>query len=179
MSLVEDLLVILTSYSGGYKLMRQKIMMPTYPWPSYYKKIVKTQEEAIKEIKEIKEKTLRRTLYRLKKSGFIKNENAVWKITNKGKEYVKNKLSAKIPHFKHLKVENKQKEIIVIFDIPELYKKSRNWLRGELRELGFIQIQKSVWLGPSPLPKEFIEYLNEINILRYLRFFNAKEQEII
>jgi len=179
MSLTEDLLVILTSYSGGYKLMRQKILTPTYPWPTYYKKYKKTQEEAIRELKETKDQVLRSTLSRLRKNGFVKNENAIWTITNKGRKYLKNKLSVKISHFKHFKIKNKQKEIIVIFDIPEIYKKSRNWLREELKELGFIQIQKSVWLGPSPLPKEFIKYLNEINILQYLRFFNAKEQEII
>ena len=66
MSLVEDLLVILTSYSGGYKLMRQKLLMPTYPWPSYYKKQVLTQGQKIKEIKEVKEKILKTTLSRLK-----------------------------------------------------------------------------------------------------------------
>lgn len=179
MSITDDLLVILTNYSGGYKLMRQKLLMPTYPWPPYYKKIRKTQDEAIKEIKQSKDETLRRTLSRLKKKGFIKNENAVWKITNQGREYVKNKLIIKLPHFKHLKTENNKKEIIIIFDIPELHKKSRDWLRGELMGLGFMQIQKSVWLGPAPLPKQFIKYLNEINILQYLKFFYAKEKDII
>lgn len=161
--------------------MRQKLLMPTYPWPPYYRKIKKTQEEAIREIKEIKEETLRRTLYKLRKNGFVENKNTVWRITKKGKEYLKNKIASKLPHFKHSKVENKnkQKEIVIIFDIPEIYKKSRNWLREELKELGFIQIQKSVWLGPAPLPREFIAYLNEINILQFLKFFSAKEREII
>ena len=54
--------------------------------------------------------------------------------------------------------------MIVIFDIPEIRKNKRNWLRGDLMALGFMQLQKSVWFGPAPLPKKFIEYLNDTNL---------------
>jgi DNA-binding transcriptional regulator PaaX len=72
----------------------------------------------------------------------------------------------------------KPKRLIVIFDIPEKKKKYREWLRLELVGFGFTLIQKSVWLGPS-LPKEFVEYLEEVSILKYIRFFNASEADII
>ncbi len=176
MSLVEDLLVILTSYSGGYKLMRQKLLMPTYPWPSYYKKCILTQSQ---KIKEVKEKVLKTTLSRLKKCGLVENKNKIWKITEIGKNYLKEKISSKIPHFGHSKVKNTKNNMIVIFDIPEIRKKQRNWLRGDLMALGFTQLQKSVWFGPAPLPKEFIKYLNDTNLLHYLKFFKATKEEII
>jgi hypothetical protein len=32
-------------------------------------------------------------------------------------------------------------------------------------------IQKSVWVGPSPLPKEFLEYIEKIKIKDGLKIF--------
>lgn len=167
MSLVDDLLIILTDYSGGYKLMRKKLIGMEIPRPekiNYW---------------EIKERSLRTTLSRLKKQGLVENKNSIWAITGEGKEYLKTKLALKIPHFKHLKINKNKKDMVIIFDIPEIRRKQRNWLRWELMSLGFILLQKSVWLGPAPLPKEFIKYLSETNLLPYLKFFKASQEDII
>lgn len=178
MSIVEDLLTILTNYSGGYKLMRQKLYSPTYPWP--HKGNFKiSPEQKIREIREIKDETLRKTLYRLKKQGLVENKNKIWEITEKGKGFLKDKLSLKIYHFGHLKIKNAKRNMIIVFDIPEIRKKQRDWLRGNLLSLGFTQLQKSVWFGPAPLPKEFIKYLNETNLLQYLKFFKVAKKEIV
>jgi CRISPR-associated endonuclease Cas2 len=56
------------------------------------------------------------------------------------------------------------KNLIVMYDIPEAKKKERDWFRRHLKKFGYIMIQRSVWVGPSPLPKEFLEYLKEIKI---------------
>src|SRR3990167_471758 len=56
------------------------------------------------------------------------------------------------------------KNLIVMYDIPSGLKKERDWLRRHLVKFGYIMIQKSVWLGPSPLPKEFLSYLKKIEI---------------
>jgi hypothetical protein len=56
------------------------------------------------------------------------------------------------------------KNLIVMYDIPHRQKKERDWFRRNLKKFGYIMIQKSVWVGPSPLPKEFVEYLDEIKI---------------
>ncbi|PIR88022.1 MAG: hypothetical protein COU10_01425 [Candidatus Harrisonbacteria bacterium CG10_big_fil_rev_8_21_14_0_10_45_28] len=168
MSLTDDLLIILTDYSGGYKLLRKKMRgWMDIPKP---KRI---------DYQKLKEQTLRTTLSRLKKRGLVENKNGIWAITKKGIEFLKNKLISKIPHFGHLKTKNKKKEMVVIFDIPEIRKKQRNWLRMELMALGFIPLQKSVWLGPAPLPKEFIKYLSDTNLLPYLKFFKATEEDIV
>jgi len=68
--------------------------------------------------------------------------------------------------------------LIIIFDIPEKKKRYREWLRTELVGFGFTLIQKSVWLGPA-LPKEFVEYLNEVKLLKHVRFFRATENDLI
>ncbi|MFH0755476.1 MAG: hypothetical protein V1910_02305 [bacterium] len=166
MSLGNDLLIILTNYSAGYKLMRKELMG------------IKVSQLNKINYQKLKEQTLRTTLFRLKKCGLIKNESAIWIITEKGKEYLKNK-SLKIPHFKYLKIKDKKRNMVIIFDIPELRRKQRTWLRGELLALNFISLQKSVWFGPAPLPKEFIEYLSEINLLPYLKFFKTIEENIV
>jgi DNA-binding transcriptional regulator PaaX len=56
------------------------------------------------------------------------------------------------------------KNLVVMYDIPHAKKKERDWFRRHLRKFGYLMIQRSVWVGPSPLPKEFLDYLNEIKI---------------
>jgi DNA-binding transcriptional regulator PaaX len=63
-------------------------------------------------------------------------------------------------HFK----ENSPKNLIIIYDIPENLKKERDWFRRHLVKFEYIMIQRSVWVGPSPLPKDFLDYLKEIKI---------------
>jgi len=51
-----------------------------------------------------------------------------------------------------------------MYDIPHNLKKERDWFRRQLIKFEYIMIQKSVWVGPSPLPKDFLDYLKEIKI---------------
>ncbi|KKP86032.1 CRISPR-associated endonuclease Cas2 [Candidatus Nomurabacteria bacterium RIFCSPHIGHO2_02_FULL_35_13] len=60
--------------------------------------------------------------------------------------------------------ENDSKNLIVMYDIPHSQKKERDWFRRHLVKFGYIMIQKSVWVGPSPLPKDFLSYLKKIEI---------------
>ncbi len=60
--------------------------------------------------------------------------------------------------------ENTPKNLIVMYDIPDSLKKERDWFRRHLIKFGYIMIQRSVWVGPSPLPKGFLVYLKEIKI---------------
>lgn len=63
------------------------------------------------------------------------------------------------------------KNLIVMYDISHDMKKERDWFRRQLVKFGYIMIQKSVWVGPSPLPKDFLEYLKEIKIRNNLKTF--------
>ncbi|OGZ77758.1 MAG: CRISPR-associated endonuclease Cas2 [Candidatus Staskawiczbacteria bacterium RIFOXYB1_FULL_32_11] len=65
---------------------------------------------------------------------------------------------------------------IVIFDIPENQRRvERNALRGKLQNLGFYQIQKSVWAYPYPCEKE-IQFLCEMfNINPYVNIITAEK----
>ena len=58
-----------------------------------------------------------------------------------------------------------------MYDIPHDMKKERDWFRRHLIKFGYIMIQKSVWVGPSPLSKNFLDYLKEIKIGDNLKTF--------
>jgi len=63
------------------------------------------------------------------------------------------------------------KNLIVMYDIPHEKKKERDWFRRHLKKFHYIMIQKSVWVGPSPLPKDFIEYVKSISLQNKLKTF--------
>ena len=60
--------------------------------------------------------------------------------------------------------DNSSKNLIVMYDIPHLQKKERDWFRRQLIKFNYVMIQKSVWVGPSPLPNDFLDYLKDIKI---------------
>lgn len=171
MTLTEEILIILTSYHKGYRLLRMRMHgHDTSILPSSFEKLSLASDN-----------TLRVTLSRLKKAGLIENtgnREGFWKITPKGKDYTPRK-SGLLPKHNGFTRSAKLKNMIIAFDIPETHRHKRRWLRIELATLGFEIMQKSMWFGPGPLPKKFIDTLQEMRILSYLKFFEAKETEII
>lgn len=63
------------------------------------------------------------------------------------------------------------KDLLLIYDIPEGRKKERDWFRRQLKGFGFVMIQRSVWVGPSPLPEEFLKYLKRIGLEKEFKTF--------
>jgi len=61
-------------------------------------------------------------------------------------------------------ITHKPKNLIVMYDIPDSMKKERDWFRRQLIKFDFEMIQRSVWVGPAPLPREFLEYLKFLKI---------------
>ena len=60
------------------------------------------------------------------------------------------------------KLENKKwdgKWRVIIFDIPEMSRRDRDFLRRELKWIGFIELQKSVWIFPFDMEKELMALL--------------------
>ncbi|MBI2635452.1 MAG: hypothetical protein HYW79_02810 [Parcubacteria group bacterium] len=57
----------------------------------------------------------------------------------------------------------------VMFDIPDKYRKASNAFREKLKELGFFQFQKSIWINPYPINYE-VSFISEIfNIGRFIK----------
>jgi len=63
---------------------------------------------------------------------------------------------------------NTPKNLLVMYDIPSDKKKERDWFRRQLKNFNYIMIQKSVWVGPSPLPKDFLDYIKSIGLTNQL-----------
>jgi len=62
---------------------------------------------------------------------------------------------------------------VVLFDIPEVFRKRRDSLRFHLKKLGFFEYQKSVFVHPYDCEDE-IEYIIEFGgIRKYVRFIVA------
>ena len=64
---------------------------------------------------------------------------------------------------------------LVIFDIPEDSKAKRNLLRFLLRRQGFRKLQASVYINPHPLNREAVAYLNESELIEFIRILRVDE----
>ena len=63
---------------------------------------------------------------------------------------------------------------IVIFDIPERFKKAREALRKKLKDLGFIKLQESVFAFPYECEDE-INFIIEVFLIRpFVKFMRVK-----
>lgn len=66
--------------------------------------------------------------------------------------------------------------IIVVFDIPEGKRSKRDWIRRTLNTMGFIMIQKSVWMSQTVLPRVFIENIAEQGIASYVEILEVTKE---
>ena len=63
---------------------------------------------------------------------------------------------------------------IVMFDIEEIKKLARDQLRRKLKELGFGMLQKSVFISPHDILKDFFEFSENVGIKDYLYFLETE-----
>lgn len=70
------------------------------------------------------------------------------------------------------------KNLLLIYDVPEGRKKERDWFRRQLKNFDFIMIQKSVWVGPSPLPVDFLAYLKKIGLQKEFKIFKLAKSYV-
>jgi phenylacetic acid degradation operon negative regulatory protein len=65
---------------------------------------------------------------------------------------------------------------IVIFDFPEKIRRRRDSLRSKLYELGFGQMQKSIYISPFDMVEDMVEFLKEQKLLGYAYVLTAKHR---
>jgi len=88
-------------------------------------------------------------------------------ITDKGK------LKALTYKFNEMKIENKEwdgKWRLVFFDVPEKIRWGRDALREKVKQLGFYEIQKSVFIFPYDCENEINFIIEFFGIRQYARF---------
>lgn len=96
-------------------------------------------------------------------------------LTPKGAEKVlrvKRKLKEK-------KRRNDGKWIMIVFDIPEKRKSTREILRAALVDLGYQRFQQSVWVCPYDVYAETEELVRQYRAIPYVRLFLIEEIEEI
>lgn len=150
-----EILEGLWNVTAYYKGMRVNIFGFPMPWKPYYS---------------YPNKSVSGTMARLRKNGLVVVKDDKWSLTEKGKIFFedKRKLSRK---FSSPFILNSPKNLLIMFDIPESKRAERKWLRWHLREFQYFMIQKSVWIGPSPLPKKFVDYLNVLGLSACIKTF--------
>ena len=156
MSLIEKILYELVKSSLSYKGMRVNLL-------------------GIPKFKNDSKTSFKSTLTRLRTKGLIENGDKGWHLTPTGKKYMKKKENS-LQQFEYNFTKDAPKNLIVMFDVPETKKAEREWLRWHLKKFNYEMIQKSVWVGPSPLPKEFMDYISKIGLKSAIKTFKlAKE----
>ena len=112
-------------------------------------------------------------LHRQKLIEYISDKNGVTivRITQKGKLVLKSFSIDLIKIQKPKQWDGKWR--LVMFDLPVKYTKARNSLRFKLKQLGFIQFQKSVWIYPYPCLDEILFVADYYNIGKYVEILEV------
>jgi len=144
-------------------------------WNTEYNyKGVKVNIFGIPRFNKYPKKSIQVTINRLKKKGVIEKELAGIVLSKYGKEYVRKKFDS-LKQFDRPENISKDKILLVMFDIPTERKHQREWLRWHLKKFNYIMVQKSVWVGPYPLPKEFSLYLKNIKLDKCIKTFKLNK----
>ena len=125
----------------------------------------------------------RNILFKLKQDGLVveskRGEDKIISITHKGKLKLAN-LKLGVSHSKNFPDPHYDKEkqsffTIVVFDIPEKERRSRDWLRAVLKNLGLQLIQKSVWIGKIKIPKELLDDIFRLKLENFIEIFEISK----
>jgi len=139
--------------------------------PKYYYKGVPVNAFFLPAFGSYKKESVRNNFYYLNKNGFIEKSGDYFIINKNGKDYLNRKQQLK--NFEP-NTNDGPKNLLLLYDIPEDKKNERNWFRRTLVKFGFIMIQRSVWVGPSPLPKEFLVYVKDIGLKDTIKTFKLE-----
>ena len=121
-----------------------------------------------------KYRSLKSGISKLRKGQYIAKNTSGWFLTPKGKKYFAKKYDS-LTQFNSPFSKNDPKNLLVMFDIPETQKAEREWLRWHLKKFSYEMIQKSVWRGPSPLPKDFLDYISKIKLRKNLKMLKISK----
>lgn len=135
------------------------------------------QERSGRELRRREYQRVSNLLASLQRRGLVeKKESKIWQLTEKGLSRLQKNVTVSkyIPIPKRFHKEDDHLKI-VIFDVPEQYKKRRDWLRISLQNMGFALLQKSVWIGKTKLPVDFIDRLQEFDLLSHVHIFAIQE----
>lgn len=97
-------------------------------------------------------------------------------LTNKGKKRVR-EFSFEFLEIKEPSIWDKKWRIL-IFDIPskpKIYNQARNALRNKIKDLGFYQMQKSVWVYPHECEDEILFIAELFQVQKHIEIITAEK----
>ena len=164
--------ILSSSYGASYGKLDYKLSK---------RKRERESKTAERELKKQEKQKYYNLLFYLKKAGLVeekhKDSKKFFILTKKGKNkliLLKNKNNEKLPKNFYEKEKN-SKFTIVIFDIPEIERRKRDWLRMVLKNLDLKMIQKSVWMGKVKIPKEFLDDLFKLKLIDFVEVFEISK----
>lgn len=107
----------------------------------------------------------------LERRGIIEKRGAQYRFTKTGKDWL-GKSQVKYSKLQKKKWDGNWR--VVIFDIPQEYRKKRNTLRGRLRWWGFHMLQKSVFVFPYACEEELGYLCSQLNLSAYVDVIVAR-----
>jgi len=111
-----------------------------------------------------------KTVYELKRSGYIAFEGDSVKLTNKAKMKIVDQIAAQSGDSK--------KYHLVSFDIPETKRMGRNNFRRAIKRMGFVQIQKSLWASTRDIGDLVESAAKEYKVSDYVAYFVSETSNI-
>lgn len=132
----------------------------------------KVLKSVSREWKKINREKFRNEINSLYRSRFIEkkknNDGSITVLlTEKGELKA---LNAQLARLKNKKDKWDRKWRMVAFDMPEKYKKGRDALRYKLKNIGFRELQKSVFIFPYECQKEIAFLIKLYGLEKYVRY---------
>lgn len=119
----------------------------------------------LEKVSNYKKRSLQNAFYVLKKRGLVECEDGIPHLTAKG--------YAQLQLYKPEKLAGAY--LMVIFDIPENDRNKRQKLRLLLRELRFVQTQKSVWMSEYECRDYLKAEIDDLKLGDYVKVFEAHQ----
>ncbi|MBI3459061.1 hypothetical protein HY061_02255 [Candidatus Azambacteria bacterium] len=163
-----DFLAILESLV----LVRHGDSLGKMQYEHYQRQEKRLSERLTRDSQKESKRRLQRYISKLKQDGLIEltKENQI-SLTSRGFDKIEELKSR--PYNQGFQIEESSQVIIISFDIPEKYRKNRNWLRGVLKFLNFEMVHQSTWVGKIKIPEKLLEQLEKMEILKYIKIFEV------
>lgn len=105
-----------------------------------------------------------------------KNGKTKVQLTNKGQKRIKDFYFENLELPKPKKWDGKWR--VLIFDIPtkpQIYNQARNALRNKIKDLGFYQMQKSVWICPYECEDELLFVAEIFQVQKHIEILTVEK----
>jgi DNA-binding transcriptional regulator PaaX len=126
--------------------------------------------------KKTRKQEVRRIIRNLKKQGLIKYTAEDYEhgliVTNEGRKRIQ-KVHLQESIIIHTPKKWDKQWRMVFFDIPESIKPKREIFNRGLKQMGFVQLQRSVWVHPFPCKEQIQTLAAFYNIEKYITYIET------